>query len=73
VSSYEPVTGHVTVGEVVQRGEVIGTLGEYAESAHCAQACLHVGVRRGDEYLSPLSLFGEIPAAVLLPPQDGSR
>jgi murein DD-endopeptidase MepM/ murein hydrolase activator NlpD len=72
VSSFEPVASTLTSGEAVTRGEIIGTVAEYTVSAHCEAQCLHIGVRRGDEYLSPLALFGEIPAAVLLPPGSGA-
>jgi murein DD-endopeptidase MepM/ murein hydrolase activator NlpD len=77
LSSYEPVTSALPPGAVVRRGQEIGTVGEYtgrgdaATAGHCAPGCLHLGVRRNGEYLSPLALFGEIPAAILLPPRRG--
>lgn len=65
LSSYEPVTTTLQEGDIVRRGQPIGTL----ESGHCAaDACLHVGVRISGEYVSPLLFLGGQPRAVLLPP-----
>lgn len=68
ISSYEPVTTALTAGEAVGRGAVIGTV----QGGHCASACLHFGVRLNGEYISPLSLLGEIPRALLLPTRVSS-
>jgi murein DD-endopeptidase MepM/ murein hydrolase activator NlpD len=61
-STLEPVTASVSVGSRIREGEELGVL-EIAGS-HCApRACLHWGVRRGDEYLDPLDVtrgFGPI-------------
>lgn len=68
-STYEPVLAHVRRGESVAAGQVIGTL--EAVSSHCPpQACLHLGVRRGEEYLDPLTLLG--PRQVRLKPLSGT-
>jgi murein DD-endopeptidase MepM/ murein hydrolase activator NlpD len=65
LSSYEPVETTLHEGDAVRRGQVIGTL----LTGHCATgACLHLGVRVGDEYVSPLLFLGGQPRAVLLPP-----
>ena len=54
-STFEPVSATVPVGTVT------------AAPGHCAPAtCLHWGVRRGREYLDPLSFVGRAPI-VLLP------
>jgi murein DD-endopeptidase MepM/ murein hydrolase activator NlpD len=64
LSSFEPVTTTLVAGSEVRRGDVIGTL----EPGHCAVVlCLHVGVRLGGEYLSPLLYFGGLERSVLLP------
>jgi murein DD-endopeptidase MepM/ murein hydrolase activator NlpD len=64
-TTYEPVAASVRVGDVLARGQPIGTL-ELAGS-HCfPRACLHWGWRRGDVYLDPLLLVGAGPI-VLLP------
>jgi len=63
ISSFEPVSSEHLAGAPVARGEVIGTL----EPGHCVTACLHFGVRRHGEYVSPLLYLGGIPRAVLLP------
>ena len=63
VSSYEPVVASVAKGDTVTAGQAIGTVLE----GHCRSPCVHVGVRVDGEYVSPLSFFGEIPRAVLLP------
>jgi murein DD-endopeptidase MepM/ murein hydrolase activator NlpD len=49
----------VTAGDRVDRGQVLGT----------TAATLHLGVRRGDDYVDPAALFGAGPPvhAVLVP------
>lgn len=63
VSSFEPVTATVVVGETVTRGEVVATIAP----GHCDEACVHVGVRVDGAYLNPLRWLGGLPRAVLLP------
>ncbi|MBX3094490.1 MAG: M23 family metallopeptidase [Cryobacterium sp.] len=63
ISSFEPVASSLVAGEPVARGQAIGTL----EAGHCAAACLHLGVRRHGEYVSPLLYLGGIERSVLLP------
>lgn len=65
LSTYEPVRAQVTVGQQVDRGDVLGAL----EPGHpCGRpACLHWGVRRDGAYLDPLSL---VRAPVRLLPVD---
>jgi murein DD-endopeptidase MepM/ murein hydrolase activator NlpD len=62
-TTYEPVTAEVVVGDVVVAGQQIGRL---ATGSHCARSCLHWGLRRGPEYLNPLSLFGGASGEVRL-------
>lgn len=64
LSSYEPVVAGLPVGSVVAAGAVIGST---ASGGHCADGCLHVGVRVNGEYVSPMRFFAGIPRAVLLP------
>ena len=64
LSSYEPVATTLSAGDVVERGQVIGTL----EQGHCSdQLCLHLGVRLDGQYVNPLLLLGGVPRSVLLP------
>jgi murein DD-endopeptidase MepM/ murein hydrolase activator NlpD len=63
LSSYEPVESSLHEGDVVERGEVIG----HIMPGHCAQPCLHFGVRVDGEYVSPMLFLGGIPYSVLLP------
>ena len=68
-TTYEPVSASVSVGDVVARGAVIGTL--QRGSSHCfPRACLHWGLLRGDTYLNPLTLVGAGPIRLL--PLSGS-
>lgn len=55
-TTYEPVRAAVAVGARVAAGD---RLGEAAAGAprHCAQACVHWGLLRGDVYLDPLTLL----------------
>ena len=67
-TTYEPVRASVRVGEVLGRGERIGTLQLF--SSHCfPRACLHWGLLRGRTYLDPLTLVGAGPVRLL--PLDG--
>jgi len=69
-TTYEPVTSQVHAGDRVGRGAVIGTLQRAA--SHCfPRACLHWGLRRGDDYLDPLVLVGAGPIR-LLPADAGA-
>jgi murein DD-endopeptidase MepM/ murein hydrolase activator NlpD len=64
LTSYEPVTSSLSVGDTVRAGDEIGTL----QRGHCAiVTCLHFGVRLGGEYVSPLLMLGGVPRAVLVP------
>lgn len=54
-TTYQPVTAAVRVGQRVQTGEVIGTL---QAGEHCRRACLHWGLKRGEDYLNPLTMIG---------------
>lgn len=63
ISSFEPVTTSLVAGAIVHRGDPIGAL----QSGHCGAPCLHFGVRRHGEYVSPLNYLGGIPRSVLLP------
>ena len=63
-SSFEPVESPLTAGAAVAKGDVIGTL----LPGHCRTvACLHWGVRRGDEYVNPLEFVLDLRPSVLLP------
>jgi murein DD-endopeptidase MepM/ murein hydrolase activator NlpD len=63
-TTYEPVRASVELGDVVGRGEVIGTL--QGAASHCfPRACLHWGLRQGETYLNPLTLVGAGPIRLL--------
>ena len=56
-STYEPVVAAVHRGDVVARGDPLGTVSDVA--GHCTpQACLHLGAVRGRTYVDPLQLLG---------------
>lgn len=57
-TTYEPVDAAVSVGDVVARGDLLGTVA--AGHPSCMPAsCLHLGVRLPDRvYLDPMALFG---------------
>jgi murein DD-endopeptidase MepM/ murein hydrolase activator NlpD len=68
-TTYEPVIASVRVGDLLARGQPVGTLS--LAGSHCSpRACLHWGWRRGDTYLDPLLLVGGGPI-VLLPLTPG--
>lgn len=64
LASFEPVLSELAAGDTVTAGQVIGTVDR---GGHCANSCLHFGVRLDGEYLSPLMMLGGVPRAVLLP------
>ena len=69
-TTYEPVAPTVAAGDLVAKGEQIGTL--LAGHPGCpALSCLHWGARRGTEYLDPLRLLG-LARLRLLPWEAGS-
>ncbi|WP_020671268.1 M23 family metallopeptidase [Amycolatopsis nigrescens] len=68
-STYEPVSPGVATGDQVSGGQVVATV--LAGHPECAvEACLHWGVRRGDEYLNPLTLI-QTDSVLRLKPWDG--
>jgi len=67
-TTYEPVLASVVAGDVVARGQQIGTL-EAGHGGCTAAACLHWGLRRGAEYLDPLQLLA--PGPLRLMPWEG--
>jgi murein DD-endopeptidase MepM/ murein hydrolase activator NlpD len=64
-TTYEPLAAAVRAGQLVRRGEALGTLAA-GHSGCPAPACLHWGLRRDREYLDPLLLVR--PAHVRLLP-----
>lgn len=69
LSSYEPVESGLMKGQAVAAGDEIGRL----QPGHCSALCLHFGLRRDGEYISPLTLLGGIEPAVLLPTRWPAR
>lgn len=64
-TTYEPVVMEVGVGQRVRAGDRIGTVGTGV--GHCGSGrCLHLGLRRGSEYLDP-ALILWTPRARLVP------
>lgn len=63
-SSFEPVASSLSTGATVSKGDVIGTV----LPGHCASTpCVHWGVRRGEDYINPLSLVTDLRPSILLP------
>jgi murein DD-endopeptidase MepM/ murein hydrolase activator NlpD len=67
--SMEPVAALVTEGDHVSQGQRIATL----EPGHCAEPCLHLGLREGGEYRSARRELGVLQRSVLLPLGDYAR
>lgn len=66
-SSFEPVDATAAVGTRVAAGRPVGTVA--AGGSHCGPVeCVHWGVRRGAEYVDPMTLVDGGPI-VLLPPR----
>lgn len=69
-SSFESVETNLSEGDAVSRGDVVGHV---SKPWHCGdQACLHWGVRRGEEYINPLQFVADMRPSVLLPVPPGS-
>ncbi|WP_018763427.1 MULTISPECIES: M23 family metallopeptidase [unclassified Arthrobacter] len=63
-SSFEPVDSPLAVGTPVAAGEVVGTV----VPGHCPlAACLHWGVRDGEQYVNPLQFVLDLRPSILLP------
>lgn len=74
LSTYEPVRATVEAGDAVEAGDVLGVLEQAGEQGHCPGAtCLHLGARRGEDYLDPSVLLGALGPSVLLPWGGGAR
>lgn len=69
-STYEPVLASVAKGDAVSRGQVIGVIEQPSEHAHCEAGCVHLGAKRGKQYLDPLPLLEGRGPSVLLPPHS---
>lgn len=64
-TTYEPVAATVAIGDVVRRGDRIGTVA--GTPGHCAPAtCLHWGALLGQDYRDPLALL--LPRRIVLLP-----
>lgn len=64
-SSLEAVKTNLSEGDLVSSGEVVGHI---SKPWHCGdKACLHWGVRRGEEYVNPLQFVTDMRPSVLLP------
>ncbi|GIG86551.1 hypothetical protein Pen02_14870 [Plantactinospora endophytica] len=58
-TTYEPVRPGLAAGDPVRPGDPLGVLlSGHPGCAAAGSACLHWGLRRGDEYLDPLLLLG---------------
>lgn len=69
VSSFEPAVAGLEVGQAVNRGQVLGTVGN---GGHCSAVCVHWGVRRDGAYIDPLTLVMDRRPSILLPVPPGS-
>lgn len=72
VSSFEPVETTLKKGDQVARGQQIGTVAPVSAS-HCAESCLHFGVRRDGRYISPMLVLEPPARAILLPVNAADR
>lgn len=67
-TTYEPVSANVSAGTRVRAGQVIGRVDAGHACGNAAVTCVHVGLKRGEDYLEPV--FSSVPAAVRLLPLD---
>lgn len=64
VTTLEPVTTELAVGDAVARGAPVGVV---STGGHTGPGEVHFGVRLDGVYVNPLRLLGGVPRAVLLP------
>ena len=57
VVSLEPVTSSKVVGQHVAAGQTVGSV---AFGGHCSLRCVHLGLRVGGEYRSPLRVHARL-------------
>lgn len=69
ITTYQPVTSSLAKGVFVDVGSVIGTL-EAGHEGCAVDACLHWGVRLGEQYLDPMVWLGAGVGKVRLLPMD---
>lgn len=74
LSSFEPVSSRLRVGDKVAKGQPIGTLstgdgtgGNAGNAPHCPFDCVHWGVRLNRQYVDPLPYVQDRRPSVLLP------
>lgn len=65
-STFEPVSGALSVGSRVDRGTVIGHT-VLASASHCSAQCVHVGLKIGQNYFDPFQQMRGWTRIVLLP------
>lgn len=56
-STYQPVNAWVTAGETIEQGQTIGYVAD-RRIDHCAEHCVHVGVRTDTQYFNPQVFWG---------------
>lgn len=66
-TTYEPLLASVAIGDEVQAGQVLGHLAAGASHCGALPSCLHWGLRRGEDYLDPMTLLGPAGRPRLLP------
>lgn len=69
-SSFEPVDSDLKRGDRVHEGQVIGVLQNGNHCMFSIRACVHWGVRWGEDYVNPLQFIGAFRPSVLLPLPD---
>jgi murein DD-endopeptidase MepM/ murein hydrolase activator NlpD len=69
VSSFEPVDSTVAVGDIVARGQTIGTVAD-APLHRVRRQCVHWGVRLDGAYVDPLDYLEGFGPIRLLPTGD---
>ncbi len=63
-STLEPIASTLAQGDAVVRGQVVGEV--ESDGFHCPTACVHLGARIGEEYVSPMLYLG-VEYSILLP------
>jgi hypothetical protein len=66
--SFEPACSAFVKGERVSSREIIAEVCAGSDNySHCSQTCVHISLRVGGQYLSPLARFGLLQPSRLYP------
>ena len=64
VTTFEPVASSLLAGDALSAGDAIGTV---TSGGHTPSGSVHIGLRVHGVYVDPMTMFGPVERAILLP------